>query len=564
MIYSGCERDDLGVKRILSIIIGVSVLTGAAPSAAAELPDPVADPAAFADPPAGVGPKTRWWWTSPEDGEEMRQELGAIADAGFGGAEIAFFGAWSDERQRKALSAALQTAHDRKLSLDMTMGRAWPVRTPDAGGDPANLNHAQEMMYGTASVIGPGDYRVPPPPPSDLNVHTGAGFEAGVEPAEAKLLRVTAALVAEEGTPVVFTAPNVPFQALAPTAPARSTVLDPESVIDLTPTIAGDGTVHFAPDKPGRWVIFALWQRPTAQGVMDHLRAEAADAVTSYLDQHQIGPANAKALVAGSYFFEDSLELVFNGVPWTEGFLEEFKRQRGYDLAPFAPALFVQDAYNVPGHDPRNMPNADYEFADHVGSRVRHDFLRTLTELYRRNHLEKFQAWARSHGMRFRAQPYSSPFDASAASRTLASAGAGVDIESLGAGDPAAPGSPQARFAQDLYRIMVGGSAQGGGDDVGNELGATFLRDYMVSLSEYKALMDKAWAAGVTTPILHGFAYSPPDAPWPGRNQFTGIVAQSWNHRYFPEWPMWRRLTDYWSRGSWVLRAGGAPGGRPG
>jgi hypothetical protein len=520
--------------------------------------EPLFDPAAFREPPMEFRPKMRWWWGSPLEPEEVREELSAMADAGFGGAEIAFFGnAWANEAQRGALAAALEVAKERDVSLDVTLGKAWPVTTPDTGGDRESLNHAQEMMYGTLSVVGPGDYRVPPPPPMDANVYAGAPvFQPSVGQAKAKLVAVTAALVAEEGTPVVATAPDVPYQPVAPTAPAKSTVLDSASVVDLTSTIDADGMVRFQPPRPGRWLIFALWQRPAIQNVMDHLRADATDAVTAYLDKHQIGTGNADALAPGSYFFEDSLELTFNGVPWTEGFFEEFAKRRGYELAPFASTIFVQDAYNVPGHDPRNMPNADFEFAGDVGERVRQDFLRTLTELYRDNHLERFQEWARSHGMRFRAQPYGSVFDAVASSRALATGGGGADVESLGAGDPAAPGTDQARSAMDHYRLMASGSQQGGGGEVSSELGATFFRGYMASLSEYKALMDKEWAAGVTTPIIHGFAYQEPGAAWPGTDYMSGAVAQNWNHRHFPEWSMWRRLTDYWTRGSFVLRSG--------
>src|SRR5439155_13795916 len=147
---------------------------------------------------------------------------------------------------------------------------------------------------------------------------------------------------------------------------------------------------------PGHWIIFAFWQRPAIQNVMDHLRSQATDAVTSYVDHHQTGDANLGALLSGSYFFEDSLELTFSGVPWTEGFLAEFKKRRGYDLAPFAPAVFVQDEYNVPGFAPDKMPNADYEFPNGVGARVRHDFFQTLTELYTENHLQRLGAYARS------------------------------------------------------------------------------------------------------------------------------------------------------------------------
>src|SRR4051794_37097464 len=78
----------------------------------------------------------------------------------------------------------------------------------------------------------------------------------------------------------------------------------------------------------------------------------------------------------------------------------------------------------------------------------------------------------------------------------------------------------------------------------------------MMNLGDYKAIMDKQWAAGVTRPIIHGYAFQPPGSPWPGHDNFFGIVADSWNFRTFPQWSMWRPLTDYWARGAEVLENG--------
>lgn len=532
---------------------------GAGSSAAADaITDPLRRPAALVNPPTDVRPYTRWWWGDALETDEIREELRAIAAAGFGGAEIAYMGAWATKGQRAAFATALRTAAELGIDLDTTMGKAWPINTPNTGGDEASPHRSQEMMYGAMSLVGPGEYRVEPPVAQDLNIHIGTSgpFQPTYGEVPARLVAVTAARVLEEGTPVVYTSPDVPYTAVSPTAPAKSTVLDPGSVVDLTDEVGADGKVTFQADQPGRWIVFSLWQRPGIQKVMDHFSEGAVVAATSYLERHQVGRENFDLLRRGSDFFEDSLELAFQGVPWTNGFLEQFEQRRGYNLAPYASTLFIQDAYNVPGHDPENMPNADFEFPDSIGERVRHDYIETLSEMFQENHLAGLHRWARSHGMNLRAQPYGSVMNGTAAARSLAAAGGGADIESLGAGDPAEPGTAAARRAFDMYRLGSSGVEQGGGNDVGSELGATFTRNYATSLSEYKALMDKEWAAGVTTPIIHGFANQEPNATWPGTDYMFGAVAQSWNHRNFPEWAMWRNLTDYWARGAWVLRSG--------
>src|SRR5436309_2001369 len=59
-------------------------------------------------------------------------------------------------------------------------------------------------------------------------------------------------------------------------------------------------------------------------------------------------------------------------------------------------------------------------------------------------------------------------------------------------------------------------------------------------------------------PIRTTTSPAAPGRAWPGRDQFSGAIAQSWNQRYFPEWSVWKPLTDYWARGDLVLRSGRA------
>ena len=70
--------------------------------------------------------------------------------------------------------------------------------------------------------------------------------------------------------------------------------------------------------------------------------------------------------------------------------------------------------------------------------------------------------------------------------------------------------------------------------------------------------MDKEWAAGTTTPLIHGYAYQTSTAVWPGDHAFVGFVPESWNAETYPQWGDWKPLTDYWARGSYVLQTGTA------
>jgi len=74
--------------------------------------------------------------------------------------------------------------------------------------------------------------------------------------------------------------------------------------------------------------------------------------------------------------FCDSLE-VYNQ-DWTDDFLAEFKRRRGYDLRPYLPAL---------------VGDVGPKTAD-----VRYDWGRTITELFNDRFMVPMQAWSRANG----------------------------------------------------------------------------------------------------------------------------------------------------------------------
>jgi hypothetical protein len=498
---------------------------------------PATAQASFRHPSANDRPKTRWWWADPYDQQEIAAEVDAIAKAGFGGAEIAFNeSSWATPDQRSSLQTALAAARRDGIRIDMTMGAAWPVTTPNT--KPATGLSEKEVAYGRIDVPGGVPFSGPVPPPRD-------------NPSGGTLLAAVGARVITAGPPVLAPLPG-PNTVRPLAAPTTSTILDPASltVLDVT-----GGNVSWTPPSGGQWIVFGFWQRPSSEGVMDHFSARSAAAVTAFLDSDQLGPAAAALPGTGGDFFEDSLELDALELMWTDDFAEQFKARRGYDLLKYLPVLVVQGQHQYPV--PNATPPADFDLPGDLGARVRHDYLRTLTDLYVDNHLKVFQRWARTHGMRFRTQAaFGAALDPTRSARALAHSGAGADDESLNAGDPAPLGDSNWRFAFDHFRSVAGGVHQGGGTEIGTELGAMFFRDQQASLELYKALMDKEWAAGITRPIIHGFAYQPPGSAWPGRDQFTGIVAQSWNQANFPQWSMFRALNDYWARGNHVLKRG--------
>src|SRR3954453_8208559 len=527
----------MGRRGIHIALVAVAALAGPLASARADVLS------AFAHPPAQDRPKFRWWWGDlPFAPSEFASEVDGLANAGFGGAEAAFGEAlgggtgWANADQRTALATALGQAQHDGIRLDMTIGAAWPITTPNT--KPGSGLSEQELMYGRRDLTGPSTYTGPAPNALD----DPTGQQKG-----GKLVAVTAAKVTDEGDPVVQ----------AGTAPHKTTTLDPASLQVLK--AGDDGMVHF--DVPsGHWIVFGFWQRDTSEGVMDHLSAESLNAVTAYIDSKQIGDEAAGLLPsAGGQFFEDSLEIDANELFWTNRMFQEFRARRGYDMTKYLPLLFVEgkDHYWVPD----KMPPPDFDLPDGAGDRARHDFDETLTDLYIEKHMAGFIAWARTHGMRDRTQPaFGDAFAVTRTAREVDRRGGLADDESLNAGDiyPFSSSNDNWRFAMDHYRSVAGGAHQAGQTEVASELGAVFLRARMMGLPDYKAIMDKQWAFGLTRPILHGYAYQLPGAAWPGTDHFGGLVADSWNAKTYPQWSMWGPLTGYWSRGAYVLQQGAA------
>src|SRR5271166_6801658 len=85
--------------------------------------------------------------------------------------------------------------------------------------------------------------------------------------------------------------------------------------------------------------------------------------------------------------FSDSLE-VYNA-DWTSDFMAEFRKRRGYDLTPHLPALVGDAGENT--------------------AAIRHDWARTLTELFDERYLITLGNWAHEHKTLFRSQSYGIP-----------------------------------------------------------------------------------------------------------------------------------------------------------
>jgi hypothetical protein len=245
--------------------------------------------------------------------------------------------------------------------------------------------------------------------------------------------------------------------------------------------------------------------------VLDHYDRSAIDAYLNF-----VGEPLLKALATNPphAIFSDSLEVY--GSDWTPGFRDEFRRRRGYDLAPHLPSLA--------GNDPDSAA-------------VRHDWGQTLTELVNENYLTPVREWAEKHHTRFRSQTYGTP-------PVNLSSNALVDLaEGEGWQWRQFSNTRWASSANHLYKRAITSS------ETWTWLHSPVFRATPLDL---KAEADLHFLEGVNQIIGHGWPYSPPEAGEPGWHFYAAAALGPHN----PWWIVMPDVAAYLQRVSFLLRQG--------
>jgi hypothetical protein len=482
----------------------------------------------FAQPPAAAGARFRWWWPNGHvTPDEIAREVRQVADAGFGGLEVADVHhsirsgldpagqGWATAPWIAGLDAALTQAAREGITIDVTAGPSWPAAVPTV--QPDSPVACKELVHGVVTVAAGETYDAVLPAPA---------VKAHVEGTPTTLVRVQAVRLVTPST--------------------RESVLEEASLVDLTDQVAGDRITWTAP-ATGSWLLFAFWERSSGQMpeagphtspdsyVIDHFSRAATDTLTRYWDQRILTPRIARQLRrAGDTFFEDSLEIETDATIWTPGFLTAFRKNRGYDLTPFLPIMVeVNEKYL-------------YTFEADRTSRVRDDIAQVFSDLYRDHHLIPARDWAHRQGLKLRIQAYGLETD------TLAYSGL-LDVpetESLG-------------FKNlDDYRVMAGGRDLGGRTILSCEAAAYNGSAYNVTWDRVLTTVNSIYSAGVNQAVLHGFAYAEaPGAAWPGFAAFSpyGNNTPGFSEAWGPRQPSWKHVPDiaaYLKRTQWVLQTG--------
>lgn len=496
----------------------------------------------FKNPDEDAKPFMRWWIAPGRMTEtEIRKEIENFAKGGYAGVELQCLEmakdcVINDATWNRDMKWILQAGKDYGVQIDFTVGQFWPVATPEIKN--ADDKRAEQQIW-EASV--------------DFKAESGKmNYKADslVFPQRPENLRPQAAFF-DEGRPYELIA--------AVAAKVSGNGYDPATVVVLADSEnQSNGAIDWTAPSAGDWKIFYYYMQASNkvlgygmnQYVIDHMSKEGTQAVIDNWESAMNSDSALKTLYEenGGSIFGDSFEL--SSSLWTPKMLEEFKTRRGYDLAPYLPAI-----------------NNDLGT---VGERVRDDLYTTMTELLAENHMGALQKWANSHNMKLRYQAYSS---AGSSVFELTYPALNIDIveaESYAMSHTASP---------DDYRQLSGIVHMKGDTIFSAEAAETTQDDWRETWMDtqtkagetpYAGFMyyaNRLFSGGVNKLVFHGSTYKftdtekmffPVTQTWPG---YSAMSALNYGNEWDDKTPMWSNvdiMTDFLARTEMVLQQGKA------
>lgn len=520
----------------------------------------------FQSPAKKYRPLVRWWWPGNDVTEpELRREIEVLDNAGFGGAEIqAFVKGFSTKDLSEArtqrvysyasasffrhVGVAAEAAQKRGMFVDYTFGSGWPF----GGGEVITPELASVELRSThLSVAGPAKLRrqLHVPSVTDGDPLHGADILNGLPDGWAERMKKRTKILAV----VAVRGENVQWY-LNQSGGREQTVaktgqLQRNTSIDLTANLQADGILNWDV-PPGTWQLFVFCSVPTAQRVngaagegpqlvMDHLSSEAFAA-----HARRVGDDAMPAI--GEFFgnglravFCDSLEVRTN-LYWSDDFLVEFRRRRGYDLLPYLPILKVQ-SYDEPFGEYVDLPAFEMEG---IGDQVRGDYRQTVSDLMIERFYDPFNKWARGHNLLSRTQAHGAPVDV---------------LRVYGEADIPETENLYDRGCYDFLKLAASAAHVYGRTIVGSESFVWSNALYQTTPEKMKLAADELFTAGVNSIVYHGFPYIIPELPPPGWHPFTGVLSGCYSSQFNELntfWPYFAQLNGYITRLQYISQAG--------
>ena len=516
--------------------------------------------AEFKNPPKSARPMVRWWWTGLDvEKEELIREIHDLDEAGFYGAEIQVFMIGSPldlkirdkERAKRShrfmqpyyyemIKTVLDEASKRGMIIDLTISSSWPT----GGTHISQQDSMKLLMVGQHIINGPLAYsdKVPGyirPPKQGLAVIEE--FKEGI-----KLEAVVAFKTIGKPREIKF-------------KKFETTYIDKESIIDLTDKVDNNNILKWNFSE-GVWQILSFYSSPSGVNpladsrsnfeksslVLDHLSSKS---IKKHMDLHL---GEGKKYFENHFgttlraFFTDSLELASSWL-WTEEFLDQFKKRRGYNLKPFLPICFVPNRDNKYLQARYGGATPMFDFKGDIGEKIRYDYELTISDLFSEEFVKAMTVWAEKNKLKNRIQAYGIRAD------TLKTYGIAhiPETEQLYAGGII----DFLKFAGSAA-IIYEKSLVTAESIVWNQ------RDYMTTPLKWKIAADRLFISGINQMIYHGFPYQNKLFPYPGFCGFSTpylpyVMNFSSNFsRKNPFWEFFPLINEYVTRCQFILQHG--------
>jgi hypothetical protein len=486
----------------------------------------------FRRPGMSYHPFVRWWWNGDKvKAEELIRELHLLKAAGIGGVEINpvkfpentdDLGVeslqWLDDKWIDMLKVTFDETRKLGMACDLIVGSGWPFGGMFLKGD----ERAQMMVIGVKKLKGPMRYET-----SVFNLLKEAD-PAIQEPYAGRTAHLVALKLVEN-----------PLTRL-------------EGIVDISEKTGEDRIYVDVPE--GNHALYALVRMdsfgsvingaPGSDGpALNHLNRAAVEKYLTRMSdaiERRTGPLSRHIRA----FFVDGWEL--DGANWIADMPEVFKRRNGYDIMPWLPLTM---------HKMGGMGSvSDYHYGVDMSpglrdmfNRMHYDVEVTEAEMFRDRFCIPFADWCRRLNVLSRVQAYGRGFFPLESSMH-------VDIPE---GESWTTNYLQHRIGEEMsnedYRrgraytmvnkYVTSAAHLTGKRLVSNEEMTNTYRVFNMTLEFLKLGCDQNTIVGITHSVLHGFNYSPPEAPFPGWIRYGAYYNEKNNW-----WPYFHCFNEYRAR----------------
>ena len=482
----------------------------------------------FYNPPTEARPFVRWWWNGNKVKlEELDRQLESLKKVGFGGVEInpiamppAFEESeeslvWMSDEWIDMVVHAAKKAKDLGMITDIIAGTGWPF-----GGEFLKDEETCQRMV-TDNIL--------------YNSNTT------IEVDEAYLIKLYKEKYSKTRDQKSISERTI--YKLANLALVPINCNDEKGIIKLTNQIDNNKKLTYKIDKPGSFYLsYTLVQQnfrdvtlgaPGGAGpVMDHYKKEMTLAYLNRLKKiSERSGIPLNQLIRA--IFCDSIEV--SGANWSDGFQTLFFNTYGYKLDTWMPFIF----YSAHG----NYANANYskEFSPDFKEklkRVRYDYNKLLVEVFLENFTKTYKEFCEANGVLCRYQAYGTPFlmgmldgymipDIPESNNWIYSAEMKDSLWQWN--------QSHGYMTWNMYASAgahLTGKKITSGETMTNTQGV-----FKMTLEEMKQHDDMNFITGINHSILHGYNYSPKEAPFPGWIRYGA---------YFSEQNTWWKHLNHW------------------